>query len=70
MELYEVSNRAELEGVLRAAAHPLQRQAQDNPFTVTLTGHTTRYTFRRGLTDSRAEQIIRAVRNTPEESFR
>ena len=60
MELIaEVTSKQAFVAAIRAAAHPTYEQARANP--VQLKWNTTTYTFKEGIHEARAEELLRNV---------
>ena len=65
-----VRGRDQLIAALKAAACRTQSEARQNPCGVRLEGLPTTYNFPEGLTETRANQIVRKIRSTRAGAFR
>ncbi len=64
---YEVTSRSQLVAAIKAACRPSFEEARANP--VTIKNGTTLLRFKAGIQESRAAEIIRQIKRTPERAF-
>jgi hypothetical protein len=67
MDRHIVNTRGELGAAIKAAAQPTLADARDNPFTVVC--GTTKYTFKEGVTERRADTLLRRISKVPKRHF-
>jgi hypothetical protein len=67
MDVMIVNNQKELIAAINAGARATHNQARENPFAVHL--GTTKYTFKEGLHETRAEMLARHIKHTTSTAF-
>ena len=67
MDQMIVRSKPELVAAIKAGAQPTFELAKANPFTVRL--GTVKYTFKDGLHERRAREIVREIHRTPAKAF-
>lgn len=67
MDQHIVNTRGELGAAIKAAAQPTFADARANPFTVVC--GTAKYTFKEGVTERRADTLLRNISKVPKRHF-
>jgi len=69
METLTVTNRDQLAAAIKGAACATYEEARKNPVQITLADTNTVYTFKEGLHEQRATQIVRQLLRTSKRAF-
>ena len=69
MNEFEVSNKGELIAAVRAAAVHTHEEARRNPVTIRLLNTSCRYLFKDGITERRADKLVRDLKRLPSRAF-
>jgi hypothetical protein len=69
MTEFEVESKAGVMVALRAAAQPTFEQARAYPFSVALSDSRFKLTFNKGVTEARAEQIVKRLAQTTRKAW-